>query len=256
MYAGKEQGIIDTISSFWLAVLWRIIVIVENDSLATGRNLREYQIYFDGIYDLFDGYVQRTRRPDVLTVYVSPYPSEYDVSELDLFDVSLEIEPLEGDGLGYKYLLRNIYRIPFIYDKNILRKFALKTENSDIEYMFIFLDDGRLAYLEGYEGRVSIPHVTSVATLHTHPRNSCMLSSPDVESAADVLVDGGFFSGAITSSCGILLARTGFIDEDDFIELKKLAHSIRKYRDVRSIMTVLTDFQRKAKNVSLVKINY
>jgi len=117
----------------------------------------------------------------------------------------------------YDMLPRAVLRI----DGHIFKHLAFETSRNGVEFMAIYVRDGRVAFFEGEHYRVSLPFVKSLASIHTHPEGACSLSIPDIRSGLDLLVEGGFFEAAATPSCAAVMYRVGLVSEDDYIALKE-----------------------------------
>lgn len=131
------------------------------------------------------------------------------VPDQDLWGVSL--------ASLYEVVPGNVLRA----DSIELKQLAFRTTRNGIEYIGLYLEDGRVAFFEGEFLRVSLPFVKAVGTVHTHPEGSCMLSLKDLESGLDLLVEGGLFEAVATPSCVFLMYRLGYVLEDDFFNLKE-----------------------------------
>ncbi len=247
------QEIKTTTGSVLLAIAWSIIDYIERDALENDVDPRGYLIRAPELERALEGF--SSRLPRKVRVGVSPYPGDYSV---ELYNgVIVVFEELDGDGLGYEAFVNSVYRLPFIYDKGVIRGSALITSSTGTEYMFLYLSDGRLVHLEGARYKVSIPFLkNTVSSLHTHPEGSCMLSYADVDSALDSLVNGSILSGAATSRCAVILRRKGILTEDDYVELKRFSNFLRKKSDRRTLETRIYELKRKLSSVVLEAFNY
>ena len=140
----------------------------------------------------------------IVTVEIAPGYGEYDIDHL------------------YTSSLR-IIRVDSV-TSSMIREKALSTTRDGVEYMFIFVDSGDVAVLEGEHFKVRLPFVKSTATLHTHPEGACGLSKQDVLSGLDVLSSGGLFAAAATPSCIAFMLRRGLVNEDDYIRIREIIH--------------------------------
>ncbi|MCE4606078.1 MAG: hypothetical protein F7B59_01935 [Desulfurococcales archaeon] len=252
----KEQGVTVTTGSVLLSVAWAVIDKIERDAMESGREPSYYVFYSPELNNFLEGFGYAP--PSRFIVYLSPYDGQDD-EELEISDsVKLVFRRLEGDGMSYKELMESAYKIPFIYDSSLLRKYSRNTDQTGVEYMLLYLSDSRLVYLEGERFHVSIPFVqSSVASLHTHPEQSCMLSHADVESALDSLVSGAIVAGAVTTKCAVVLRRRNLVTEEDFIELKKLASFLRRKKlDYRLVQTRIYELNKKMESVILDFLYY
>ncbi len=252
----KEQGLTETLGSQVLAVVWAVIDRIERDALESDRDPGGYVFYSSELRDYLNGFARGV--PGRIVVYMAPFNGESG-EEVDIGGKTrIVFDRLEGDGMSYRELMNSAYKVPFIYDSHLLRSYASKTNTTGVEYMFLYLSDSRLAYLEGEHFHVSIPFIESaIASLHTHPESSCMLSHADVESGIDALVNGSIMTGAVTSRCAVLLRRTGLLTENDFIELKKFAGFLRRRNiDRRLLETRVYELNKKLANAILEVLYY
>ena len=251
----KEQGLIETIGSQVLAVAWAVIDKIERSAFESDRDPSEYVFYSSELKDYINGFARGV--PSRIVVYISPFNGEKEEVNIGR-KIKIVFDRLEGDGTSYRELINSAYKIPFVYDSYLLRSYASKTNTTGVEYMFLYLSDSRLAYLEGEHFHVSIPFIESaIASLHTHPESSCMLSHADVESGIDALVNGSIMAGAVTSRCAVLLRRTGLLTENDFIELKKFAGFLRRRNiDRRLLETRVYELNKKLTSAILEVLYY
>jgi len=253
----KEQGVTVTTGSVLLSVAWAIIDKIERDAMELGREPSSYIFYSPDLHNFLEGFGRTL--PNSFIVYLSPYHGQDDEEELEISDsIKVVFRRLEGDGRSYRELMDSVYKIPFIYDSSLLRKYSMNTNQTGMEYILLYLSDSRLVYLEGERFHVSIPSIqSSVVSLHTHPEQSCMLSHADVESALDSLVSGGIMAGAVTTKCAVVLRRRNLVTEEDFIELKKLASFLRRKKlDYRLVQTRIYELNKKMESVILDFLYY
>ena len=118
-------------------------------------------------------------------------------------------------------------------DSSVLRELAARTTDTGIEFMVEYMDDGTAAFFEGERYSVRLPFIRSLAALHTHPEGACGLSKKDVDSAVQLLTEGGLFSGAVTETCAYVVYRLGPVLEDDYIAVK----SGKGWEGLRSVKT-------------------
>ncbi len=168
----------------------------------------------------------KTSRKVSIAVNVTQLQEVYNVGDLTIEVKSGNVK----DGVG---LLRLYERTPVnvvALDRELLRHLAQETSSTGVEYMLIYLEDGKVAVLEGERFRVSVPFVNSLAMLHTHPSGACGLSQKDLKSGIELLTEEGLFSGAVTPECAYIMYREGLVDEEDFIRVKK-----GELRDLRTV---------------------
>ncbi len=214
---GKRQELTVTRASRIAAVAYAVIDVVEEvyeeevDLLGIGVSSKALEEPRGPIWDVRVSYPGRRgllgeRRLDAMGVVVRVSSDPEEMLDYNMADIyrAVALAPLRLDG----------HRI---------KKAALETTMTGVEFMFIYTDTGHLAVLEGEEYRVRIPFVKAVAAYHTHPEGSCGLSGKDIESGVDLLSEGGIAEAAATPSCAAVLYRLGFITEDDYIELKRAA---------------------------------
>ncbi|MCE4600658.1 MAG: hypothetical protein F7C38_03745 [Desulfurococcales archaeon] len=221
----KKQWLESTKASSLLAVYYGIIDLLERLSLDAESPPQALEVD----ERLLDKEWLETRISEgLVTVRVRPPSSGVSERLDDRVElasggpVSIEIVPDEevwGVRLGslYEALPSLVLRT----DASLYKKLAFETTRSGIEYMGIYTVNGLLAVFEGEHYRVTLPFVKSVASVHTHPEGSCLLSLKDVESGLDLLVEGGLFIAAVTTSCAFVMYRHGLVLEDDFFRVKE-----------------------------------
>ncbi len=146
---------------------------------------------------------------------------------IDDIDVNVEVfgdpEMRFEDGRSLRDLYIKTSLAPVSLDSTMIRSLALKTSRDGIEFMIMYLKTGSVAIFEGEHFRVSLPAVWfSKVIYHTHPHGSCGLSVADIKSTLEFLVNGGLAGAAATDSCVSYMLRMGFVDENDFIKIKRM----------------------------------
>ncbi len=132
------------------------------------------------------------------------------------------VEPDPGVwGVPLESLYRLAPRAVLSGDSSLLKRLAYRTAVDGIEYLVLYPESGEALVLEGEYLRVSVPFARVAASIHTHPEGPCGLSSKDVESALDLLAEGGLFEAAVTTSCAALVYRVGPVQEDDYIIVRE-----------------------------------
>lgn len=132
------------------------------------------------------------------------------------------VEPDPGLwGVPLESLYRLVPRAVLSSDSSLLKRLAYRTAVDGIEYLVLYPEAGEALVLEGEYLRVSVPFARVAASVHTHPEGPCGLSDKDVESALDLLAEGGLFEAAVTTSCAALVYRVGPVQEDDYIAVKE-----------------------------------
>lgn len=125
-----------------------------------------------------------------------------------------------------------------LYSKFIIESMLDKakiTQESEIEYINILLDDGTYLVLEGEEDKVVIPHPYGLASTHTHP-NVCLFSHKDLETADQLFIKDYLAVGVLTTRCLLLLYRRGVYIIEDREELLKLAKAISKSKKADDVV--------------------
>lgn len=230
----KRQWIEETRGAVVLSVIARILEKIEVVSEILGKEPGEIEVE-EWVFDvdalatrISAGMVEvRVRAPSEL---VEEAGAE-DVLEVNGHRVVLRIigDPeLWGASSGslYDMVPRMILRM----DGSRFKNLAFGTSRDGIEYMGIYLEDGRVAFFEGEHYRVSLPFVRALANIHTHPEGACSLSIPDIRSGLDLLVEGGLFEAAVTPSCAAVMYRIGLVIEDDYVALKEFLLNSQKRR--------------------------
>ena len=130
---------------------------------------------------------------------------------------------------GHKY--QELYKyFADLYSKFIISTmlgYARKTEQTEIEYINILLDDGYFLILEGEEDQVVIPHPSALASTHLHP-DVCIFSYKDLETADQLFMKGYLAVGVLTTKCLLLLFRNGVYTVEDRENLLLLSKNVRK----------------------------
>ena len=119
---------------------------------------------------------------------------------------------------------------------SVMRNFAVKTKESEIEFINILLDDGNYLILEGEEDKVVIPHPSALASTHTHP-NVCIFSHKDLETASYLFIKNYLSVGVMTSECLLLLYRRGVFTVEDQRELERLAKLTKKSKRLDEVLS-------------------
>jgi hypothetical protein len=136
--------------------------------------------------------------------------------------VEVVSDPEEG---GEASLADLYWAIPYHalrLDSSLIREGAARTARTGVEYLYVYTDNGLLAFLEGEVHRVSIPFIRAIISLHTHPTGHCGLSVADAKSGIDLLAEGGIAEAAATVRCIVIMRRQGLVLEDDYIAIKSL----------------------------------
>jgi len=169
------------------------------------------------------------RRPSIELVIPGSRASE----ELSIAGKSLRLlsGQLSSDHVGVERLYLAAPRSVLRLDRHLLARYAQETTETGVEFMFIYANTGDLLVLEGERYRVSIPRVRASMIFHTHPEGACGLSGKDIESALDLLTEGGLASGSVTKSCAALVYRVGVVNEDEYLSFK--SGKVASYRTLR-----------------------
>ncbi|BFH74511.1 hypothetical protein SJAV_24550 [Sulfurisphaera javensis] len=125
-----------------------------------------------------------------------------------------------------------------LYSRFILStmaNYSTRTQESEIEYINILLEDGSFIILEGEEDRVVIPHPKALASTHTHP-NICLFSHKDLETADQLFIKDYIAVGVLTTKCLLLLYRRGVYTLEDREILLKLVKNIKKSKTAEEVI--------------------
>ncbi len=210
----KEEKIFTTRASVSLAVLNAILNTVENI-------IEEYDLDINDL-SLRWGSIDSILNPSENIYIKIYYKYNININEniiINNNNINLSINEGYGD-----------LRFLTLYDlveKIILQdafEYAIKasyTTRTGIEFIFYYLDDGRIAMFEGEYHRVRLPKVRAVASVHTHPESACGLSKQDIESGLDLLAEGGLLLGAATTRCMAIMRRRFMVSEEDYLKIKE-----------------------------------
>jgi proteasome lid subunit RPN8/RPN11 len=223
---GKEQYIISTTGSKLMALLFRVVLRLEDLAEEHDFDVSSVTLPYSLVDQLTDSYSAESP-PRRIVLYSSSLfePVRSSVEAPQDGNVEVSVEPGFGD-TSYKSLYLASVRI-VKFDSLLLREKAKRTSVDGIEYMFIYLGTGDLAVFEGEHYKVKLPFVQAAANIHTHPEGSCGLSLPDVASGLELLVTGGLLAASATPSCLAYMVRVGMVSEDDYIRLKEMLYRKR-----------------------------
>ncbi|WP_460123670.1 hypothetical protein [Stetteria hydrogenophila] len=154
------------------------------------------------------------------------YPGRSGVlGERKLEPLGVTVRVVAGERGAPEYSLVDLYRAiamqPLQGDGEVIRRLALETARTGVEYALIYTSQGYAAILEGDVYRVRLPFIKAAVLYHTHPEGACSLSYKDLESSLDLMVEGGVGGGAATTSCAAVAYRVGFVVEDDYIKIRE-----------------------------------
>ncbi|MEB3774676.1 MAG: hypothetical protein GSR86_07120 [Desulfurococcales archaeon] len=229
----KYQEASVTPGSRYLAVLYRLVDVLET-------RLAEYYDPREVLVDETSVSLENVMRGDRVRLIIYNIGEEGVIDEYQLKDagtsIVIEARGTSYTGIGYEDLLEIISRAPFRLDKDLIRSLAINTSRSGIEYMLLYTESGLNLRLEGEHLRVRIPFVKTIASIHTHPEGACGLSKADLASGLDLLVEGGVLEASATPTCGFLMYRRGFIDEDDYIAVKTWRGEVLRDVALKSIV--------------------
>ncbi len=211
----KRQELSVTRASIAVAVTYTVIDVIES-------------VYDEEIPLWEIGVSESATRPpqgDVVEVNVY-YPGRSGVlGERILESTGVKVRVIAKDWGSPYYSFTDLYRIlvmlPLRRDHDLIRKFALETSKTGVEYMILYTDKGYAVILEGELYMVRIPFIKVATAYHTHPEGACNLSWKDLESSLDLMVEGGVGEGAATTSCAAVAYRVGFLSEHDYITLRE-----------------------------------
>ncbi len=223
----KRQELIITRASKYIAVISSVIAAIE-DVWDESFDMLSVEVPWwlgsplEASYKL-EGLSGETLRIDV------GVPEKGLIREDYIDDIDLNVEVYGDPEIRFEggRSLRDLYikaaLAPINLDSTLIRSLALKTSRDGIEFMIMYLKTGSVAVFEGEHFRVSLPAVwLSRVIYHTHPHGSCGLSVADIKSTLEFLVNGGLAGAAATDSCASYMSRIGFVDEDDFLYVKKM----------------------------------
>ncbi len=212
----KWQEVRETRGSAYAALLYAVLTTIE-ETAETEEALwgsRVPGLLLDPVSALSE-----VRLSSRIEVYV-PGTSGSRVVEVGGTAVTLRfVEPRSGY-VGVDALYSTAYRATLMLDRDLVARLAGETTETGVEYMLLYAEDGSVLVLEGERYRVRIPRVKVVMAYHTHPEGHCGLSAKDVESALDLLTEGGLASGSATPTCAAVLYRHGLVDEDEYVALR------------------------------------
>lgn len=219
----KEQWMKVTTGSKLLAAYYGIIAAIERISGEADVSPLEYYV---GEEVLDATWIQGGIESGKLVVeYNGPREGLEEVEdeiEIGGRTVTLQLTPVrELMGVPLTALYETAPEKTLRSDSPEFKRLAFETTRSGIEYMSLYLDDGRILFLEGEYLRVSLPFVRAAGSVHTHPEGSCMLSLKDLESGLDLLAEGGLFEAVATISCSFIMYRIGLVTEDDYFRVKE-----------------------------------
>ncbi len=234
----KEQWGKQTRGSLIAAVAWAIITLVEEAGFEAEVNpaeviVDEWLVDPDYLLSSLDRGVVRVRYAlpgNAFGKTIEDLEKEYVIAGKRV-RVVLAHDP-DLWGVGARSLYESLPRQVLHADAGEIKPLASRTSRDGIEYMVIYVDGGDAYFFEGEHYRVRLPFVNAVATIHTHPEGACMMSVHDIESGLDLLVEGGIFEAAATTSCAFVMQRIGPVLEDDFFRVKEVILAARSGRRV------------------------
>jgi len=220
----KYQELKKTNASQILSIINLLIIQIENT--------------YDEDYNLFDAKVERDVtdlklmlkkiNEGIIDLKVNvPWEFEDYFAEIDGKKISIKKDPTIKDYTSIKDVYNFIPYIPFKTELDLIKSFAKKTSLTNIEFLFLYDNNGYLSILEGELLKVKIPFIRVIFNMHTHPEGHCGFSVPDINSGVDLLSEGGLATSVITESCAIVMYRQGLITENDYIKIKS-----KKYENV------------------------
>lgn len=221
----KEEMLRTTSASVAIGIIQGIVDTVEDFSEEQGLDLSDFSVPWR-LIDLLREDPWRVLEDGNVSVYSSRASQAY-TREVTVAGsiVAITIEPGYGEA-GFRELYSEPVKVLRL-DREMLRERAVRTTRTGIEYMFLYLSDGRVAMFEGEHFRVRLPFVESSASVHTHPEGACGLSVADIQSGLDLLVSGGLLSAAATPSCIAFMHRLGLVSEDDYFAVKEAIYRRR-----------------------------
>ncbi|MGC9182383.1 MAG: hypothetical protein C0172_00090 [Caldisphaera sp.] len=219
----KYQELKKTNASQILSIISKLIIQIENT--------------YDDEYNLFDAKVEKDILDfrsllkkisgNIIELKINtPWEFEDYSTEIDGKEILVKKDPNIKDYISIKDVYNFIPYIPFKTDLDIIKPFTKKTSLTNIEFLFMYDNNGYLSILEGELLKVKIPFIRVVFNMHTHPEGHCGFSVPDINSGLDLLSEGGLATSVVTDSCAIVMHRQGLITENDYIKIKS-----RKYEN-------------------------
>ncbi len=127
------------------------------------------------------------------------------------------------------------YNIDKLYEK-IFRKciglsisYLVPKIFSESEYALILLGNGKGVVLQGFEKSVRFPKISDTIFLsHTHPYSIYpVFSRQDIFTGVEILSNRGMGICVYSMNGYLCMYRSGIMDEDDYINLVKLANNYR-----------------------------
>ncbi|BCU71384.1 hypothetical protein [Stygiolobus caldivivus] len=142
----------------------------------------------------------------------------------------------KGKGkLSYLVLYDEFTKNYISFISSVMRSYASRTKETEIEFINILLNDGNYIVLEGEEDKVVIPHPSAISSTHTHP-NICIFSHKDLETASYLFVKNYLLVGVTTDECALLIYRRGVFTIEDQKELEKLAKVTKKSKTLEEVL--------------------
>lgn len=131
------------------------------------------------------------------------------------------------NGVEMTSLLNSVVNSTVKESVNLLLPYSTLTHQTNIEYLFVILDDGKGYLIEGEEGKVYVPLTNVIISMHTHPDN-CIPSPHDMRTLSNVLMNRGLGGGIVAHDCYLAVVRVGPFLEEDMMELIKFRNALKE----------------------------
>jgi len=171
------------------------------------------------------------------------------IADSDYSNIDLYAEEISMD--------RVLQRLAGVIIKDLndnFESFVYDTYKLGIEHLFILHRRGYWVVLEGERYRVTIPKINDViASIHTHPKGSCLPSREDLENMIDLLTNGGILFGIASLPCMFSAELIDFLDEDTY---EKLIYFLNNYYEFTKSLMMNPDKDISLGDKLILKIRY
>ncbi|MGC9209847.1 MAG: hypothetical protein ACP5FT_01050 [Acidilobus sp.] len=214
----KRQQLVTTGGSIYAALSYAVIRFIE-DMVETEEELKGAKVpaYLLSPRDA----INRITSEGEVEIYIPMVTEAERVITIAGHEVRLSVVKSPSGLVSALALYESSFRGVIMLDRELYKRLAQETTETGTEFMLIYSPEGSLASVEGERYRVRVPRVRASMTFHTHPEGHCGLSEQDLESAVDLLTEGGLASGSVTPSCASVMYRYGMVDVDDYVAFKE-----------------------------------